>query len=143
MNADKALAAETVVALAAVTAGDLLAQGANRSLPNPRRIVGTLIFYSILSLGASFSAGFARFAAAVGAVVVLATLVLGPGGKAVTTLIGSATSLVETPAGQPSQAPPGTTAATGAPTPTASVQSRILGSLKSILQFSPIAGLPF
>lgn len=137
MRADKVLAAEEVVVVASIATGDLLAQGSNRTLPNPRRIVAAFILYGILSLLASLGRGPARFAAASGAVIMLAALVLGPGGAAVVQLLQRAGGLAQTPAGSQPQAPAGTTAATGAPKPSESAITKILNGLQSILQFDP------
>lgn len=101
MNADKIIAAESVVAVAAISTGDLLAQGDARGLPNPRRILATLFFYGGLSLVASAGEGPARFSAAAGGVAMLTTLVIGPGGKAITSLLGNVTSFAQTPDGSP------------------------------------------
>ena len=135
MTAEKALAAEEIVVLTAVATGDLLAQGDSRGLPAPRRLISTLGLYAILGFVASFGGGPARIAAASGAVVMLATLVLGPGGKAITGLLTSAESFAQTPAGDK----PTPAASSQAAKPSQSTQSKILGALKGIFDFiSPI-----
>lgn len=97
MNAEKAIGAETSVALLGVVAGDLIGQGADRTLPKPRRILATLFFYSLLSLMTAFGAGPARLAAAAGAVVAMASLVLGSTGRVLIDVIDRATGLLTTP----------------------------------------------
>lgn len=107
MRADKIIAAEETVTLAAAIGGDLIAQGAVRGLPNPRKLVGILIFFGGLSWVSSFGSGAARFAAAVGGVVMLANLVLGPGGKAIVGLVNTGAGLAATPAGVKPTTPAG------------------------------------
>lgn len=128
MTADKALAAEEIVALAAVAGGDLLAQGDARGLPQPRRIISTVLFYGILSLVASLGDGPARFAAAAGGVTMLAALVLGPGGKAIEHLVASGAAYAQTPEGQKPTAP--ATASAGKP------GGGIVGTIKRVLGFA-------
>lgn len=116
MNAEKAIGAEASVALVGVVAGDLIGQGDDRTLPKPRRILATLFFYSILSLMTAFGAGPARLAAAAGAVVALASLVLGATGRVLIDVIDRATGLLTTPgSGAASQGPSSGAAPAGYP----------------------------
>lgn len=62
-------------ALLVATAGELIGQGPERTLPRPRTIVGILIFYGLLGLVAGLGDGPARFAASSGVVAFLVTLV--------------------------------------------------------------------
>lgn len=105
VNAEKAIGAETSVALLGVIAGDLIGQGSQRTLPKPRRIMATLLFYSLLSLATAFGAGAARFAAAAGGVVAIASLVLGTTGRVLVDVIDRATGLLTTPGAASSGGP--------------------------------------
>lgn len=94
MNAEKAIGAETSVALFGVIAGDLIGQGSDRTLPKPRRILATLLFYSLLSLMTALGQGPARVAAAAGGLVAIASLVLGVTGRVLVDVIDRATVLL-------------------------------------------------
>lgn len=110
------IGAETSVALVGVIASDLLNEK-DRTLPKPRRILATLLFYSILSLATAFGQGPARFAAAAGGVVAIASLVLGTTSSTLTTLLDRATGLLTTPGGGAASASPSPGAApAGLPT---------------------------
>lgn len=92
-------------ALFVATAGDLIAQGPERTLPRPRVIVGILVFYGLLGLAAGLGEGIARFAGATAVVTFLVTLVgtgakgTGAAGKGLIAFIQKTTELVTGPQG--------------------------------------------
>lgn len=106
MNASKAIAAESTVALAGAVIGDLIQQGPGRTLPRPKQIMAIFVFYGILSLVAGFGRGPARFAAAAGGVAALTLLVIGGAGATLSDFLQRITKLIESPSSAAAAAPP-------------------------------------
>lgn len=128
MNADRVIAAEEVVAVAAVVTGDVLAQGTNRGLPNPRRLIALFLFYGLLSWTAALGQQAARVSAAVGGLVTL-TMLLGPAGAGLARLLNNLTAFAQTPAGSKPQPPQ----SSGAGVSIGSVFSGLWGAIQKLI----------
>lgn len=108
MRAAKILAAEQIAAVALVAAGDVFAQTGPKGFPNPRPVIGLVIFYGILGWVSSLGMQAARISAGVGSLVLL-LLAMSKSGLLVETEAGTALEgFVSTQAGSipvaPSQA---------------------------------------
>lgn len=104
MNAQKALAAESTLTIGATVFGDLVRQQ-DRTLPRPKKILGWLMFFSLLSILAAFGQGPARLAAAVGGLATLVSMVSGVAGQDLIQLLSSAARSSSSGPGE--DAPPG------------------------------------
>jgi hypothetical protein len=92
------ITASESVALIASTWGDL-ASVSDPTLPRPKIIVSILLFYGAMGLIASFGRGAARVASAASVVMLLTTLVVGPGGRHIIGLLTGATKLTQSDSG--------------------------------------------
>lgn len=105
MRAAKILAAEQIAAVALVAAGDVFAQSGPKGFPNPRPVIGLVIFYGLLGWVSSLGMQAARISAGIGSLVLL-LLAMSKSGLLVENEAGTAlTGFLQTQAGSIPVAP--------------------------------------
>jgi hypothetical protein len=91
---ERVLTAELLVALATAWIADV---AKNKTAPTPSQILGVIVLYALLAIVAMFGDGPARFASALGALVIV-TIVVKGGPRAIGAVVGAAGGKI---AGQP------------------------------------------